>query len=201
MWTQPKSEHDYALRFPDWWEADVEAMVRKDVNHPSVILYSIGNEIPEAGTPMGARRRACAGREDPLARHHAVRHGSRQRPARRRRRAVRPTAEGRSRATETARTRDDGRQHRHDPARRPAQRTDARPGRGQELGRRPPSYLDVVGYNYMETRFGTDGELYPNRVIVGQRDPPGGHRHRLGRRPPAPPRDRRLHLDRVGLSG
>ena len=55
MWTQPKSEHDYALRFPDWWEADVEAMVRKDFNHPSVILYSIGNEIPEAGTPMGAR--------------------------------------------------------------------------------------------------------------------------------------------------
>ncbi len=55
MWTQPKSEHDYSLRFPDWWEADVEAMVRKDFNHPSVILYSIGNEIPEAGTPMGAR--------------------------------------------------------------------------------------------------------------------------------------------------
>ena len=55
MWTQPKSEHDYALRFPDWWEADVEAMVRKDYNHPSVLLYSIGNEIPEAGTPMGAR--------------------------------------------------------------------------------------------------------------------------------------------------
>ena len=55
MWTQPKSEHDYALRFPDWWEADVEAMVRKDFNHPSVIMYCIGNEIPEAGTPMGAR--------------------------------------------------------------------------------------------------------------------------------------------------
>src|SRR6202044_1961436 len=55
MWTQPKSEHNYALRFPEWWEADVEAMVRKDFNHPSVILYSIGNEIPEAGTPMGAR--------------------------------------------------------------------------------------------------------------------------------------------------
>ena len=55
MWTQAKSEHDYALRFPDWWEADVEAMVRKDFNHPSVILYCIGNEIPEAGTPMGAR--------------------------------------------------------------------------------------------------------------------------------------------------
>ena len=34
------------------------------------------------------------------------------------------------------------------------------------------SYLDVVGYNYMESRFGTDGELYPNRVIVGSETHP-----------------------------
>ena len=44
--------------FPQWWERDVEAMVRKDVNHPSVILYSIGNEIPEVGRPHGAVWRA-----------------------------------------------------------------------------------------------------------------------------------------------
>ena len=94
MWTQPKSEHDYALRFPDWWEADVEAMVRKDFNHPSVILYSIGNEIPEAGTPMGAARGACAGGEDPVPRRHQARHRGRQRPAGRRLRAVRPVGGG-----------------------------------------------------------------------------------------------------------
>ena len=34
------------------------------------------------------------------------------------------------------------------------------------------SYLDVVGYNYMESRLGTDGELYPNRVIVGSETHP-----------------------------
>ncbi len=34
------------------------------------------------------------------------------------------------------------------------------------------SYLDVVGYNYMETRFAMDGELYPNRVIVGSETHP-----------------------------
>ncbi|MER6816233.1 glycoside hydrolase family 2 TIM barrel-domain containing protein [Spirillospora sp. NPDC000708] len=33
---------------------DIEAMVAKGVNHPSVISYSIGNEIPETGTPSGA---------------------------------------------------------------------------------------------------------------------------------------------------
>lgn len=49
MWTSTKSDHDYALHFPVWWERDIEAMVDKDFNHPSVILYSIGNEIPETG--------------------------------------------------------------------------------------------------------------------------------------------------------
>ncbi|MEV7887041.1 glycoside hydrolase family 2 TIM barrel-domain containing protein [Streptomyces sp. NPDC002817] len=54
VWTSGKSEFDYSLSFPDWWERDIEAMVAKDFNHPSVILYSTGNEIPETGTPFGA---------------------------------------------------------------------------------------------------------------------------------------------------
>lgn len=54
MWTTAKSPFDYSLDFPQWWERDIEAMVAKDYNHPSVILYSIGNEIPETGTPAGA---------------------------------------------------------------------------------------------------------------------------------------------------
>ena len=56
IWAQTKSADDYSLRFDDWWEADVEAMVRKDINHPSVILYSIGNEIPDGSTPTGLQR-------------------------------------------------------------------------------------------------------------------------------------------------
>jgi beta-galactosidase len=54
MWTEPKSPFDYALSFPEWWERDVEAMVAKDFNDPSVILYSIGNEIFETGRPIGS---------------------------------------------------------------------------------------------------------------------------------------------------
>ncbi|SEP68147.1 beta-galactosidase [Streptomyces sp. yr375] len=54
VWTSAKSEFDYSLNFPEWWERDIEAMVAKDVNHPSVIMYSIGNEIPETGSPFGA---------------------------------------------------------------------------------------------------------------------------------------------------
>ncbi|MNO14202.1 Beta-galactosidase [compost metagenome] len=54
MWTIAKSEYDYALNFPLWWEKDILAMVDKDYNHPSVILYSIGNEISETGSSIGS---------------------------------------------------------------------------------------------------------------------------------------------------
>jgi beta-galactosidase len=54
MWTTNKTPYDYALHFPVWWEKDIEAMVHKDFNHPSVIMYSIGNEIPEVGSANGA---------------------------------------------------------------------------------------------------------------------------------------------------
>ena len=55
MWTRFKTPYDYAGDFPQWWEADLTSMVAKDRNHPSVIMYSIGNEIIEVGTPHGAR--------------------------------------------------------------------------------------------------------------------------------------------------
>lgn len=54
MWTSGKSPFDYSLHFAEWWERDIEAMVARDYNHPSVIMYSIGNEIPETGSPAGA---------------------------------------------------------------------------------------------------------------------------------------------------
>lgn len=55
MWTRFKTPYDYAADFPQWWESDLDAMVAKDRNHPSVIMYSIGNEIAEVGTVHGAR--------------------------------------------------------------------------------------------------------------------------------------------------
>ncbi len=54
MWTHFKSDFDYSLFFEENWRKDVTAMVETDFNHPSVVLYSIGNEIPEIGTPHGS---------------------------------------------------------------------------------------------------------------------------------------------------
>jgi hypothetical protein len=53
MWTQHKHKHDYATQFPEWYERDLTAMVRRDCNHPCVILYSIGNEVSESAFAEG----------------------------------------------------------------------------------------------------------------------------------------------------
>ncbi len=47
MWARKKSPHDYAQYFKEWHERDLEDFVKRDRNHPSVIIWSIGNEILE----------------------------------------------------------------------------------------------------------------------------------------------------------
>lgn len=54
VWSHGKTDHDYSLSFATDWEDDISSMVSRAFNHPSVIMYSIGNEIPEIATPSGA---------------------------------------------------------------------------------------------------------------------------------------------------
>jgi beta-galactosidase len=144
MWRIAKTEHDYAAHFPTSWQDDLAAMVRRDVNHPSVILYSIGNEIEEVGAAAGAQ----LGREmaelvrsiDP----------------------TRPVTNGVNFLL---------------PALRGASLNEALASGEQvetilsELvtGTTEESFavLDVAGYNYADGRYVTDGDRFPNRVIVG----------------------------------
>lgn len=46
-WRDSKTPHDYAELFDQWWDKDVDAMVLRDRNHPSIMCWSIGNEVME----------------------------------------------------------------------------------------------------------------------------------------------------------
>jgi beta-galactosidase len=50
-WKVGKNKQDYSVYFNQWWKQDLETMIKRDRNHPSIFMWSIGNEIPERGTP------------------------------------------------------------------------------------------------------------------------------------------------------
>ncbi|WP_159499877.1 glycoside hydrolase family 2 TIM barrel-domain containing protein [Microbacterium sp. 18062] len=156
VWTRSKTAFDYALTFPERWRRDVEAMVAKDVNHPSVVLYSIGNEILELASPLGSawsRRIAEAVRAADDTRF--VTNG------------INGIIANLGRMGE---------------AMAEAEATDPNTmmaGLGEQMAlmnaselvtrstEESAAVLDVVGFNYADSRYGLDAELFPNRVIVG----------------------------------
>ncbi|MEE1650214.1 beta-galactosidase GalB [Brachybacterium sp. J144] len=69
-WYARKTDLDFHLIFEDWHEADLRAMIRRDRNHPSVILWGVGNEVGEQyteedGAEIARRLVAIAHDEDP----------------------------------------------------------------------------------------------------------------------------------------
>ncbi|GAA1962781.1 glycoside hydrolase family 2 TIM barrel-domain containing protein [Kitasatospora viridis] len=161
MWTVPKSDFDYALSFPTWWEHDIEAMVRKNANHPSVVLYSIGNEIPEAATPHGAVwGRRIAEKVRSLDDTRFVTNG------------VNIPRAAMMAAVMAAQGRLAGEFDTLGPNAMMVAVSEAiRESAASELVTGPTAesfgVLDVAGMNYMELRYEVDRELFPNRVIVG----------------------------------
>ena len=53
MWYIHKTRYDYASHMPDNWKNDLRDLVGKDFNHPSVVMYSIGNEVSETAQKRG----------------------------------------------------------------------------------------------------------------------------------------------------
>ncbi|MEU1341028.1 glycoside hydrolase family 2 TIM barrel-domain containing protein [Streptomyces sp. NPDC005827] len=170
-WTQPKSPFDYATDFADWWERDIGAMVRKDRNHPSVVLYSIGNEIPETGSPFGA----ALGRQ--LA--EKVRELDPTRP-------VTNAVNGfvsvlpdviammKERATENGGAMDGGTMAGGVNA---AGDTMSRVAESAAVAARVEeslSAVDIAGLNYAAGRYELDRDQYPNRITVGTETYPQG---------------------------
>ncbi|WP_036316090.1 glycoside hydrolase family 2 TIM barrel-domain containing protein [Microbacterium sp. B24] len=156
VWTHAKTGFDASVGFASRWPAAVAALVAKDRNRPSVILYSIGNEILELATPHGAtwsRRIAEEFRRlDPT---RYITNGINGVIANMQRL---PEILGEIAAT--------------DPNTMMA-------GLGAQMAAANASelitrsteesaaVLDVVGFNYGDARYEMDAELFPGRVIVG----------------------------------
>ncbi|MFJ3804575.1 glycoside hydrolase family 2 TIM barrel-domain containing protein [Streptomyces sp. NPDC090088] len=161
VWTSAKNGFDYSLHFPEWWERDVEAMVARDYNHPSVIMYSIGNEIPETGSAVGAawgRRLAEKVRSLDSTRY------------------VTNAVNGfLAVMSELAALRGQRSEGAEDGGGINSRMTDAGDminyvSASDLVTRRTAesfAVLDVAGMNYAEARYALDRELFPNRVILG----------------------------------
>ncbi|KGH46795.1 glycoside hydrolase [Modestobacter caceresii] len=157
VWTQGKTDFDAALTFSHEWERDLAALVRKNVNHPSVIMYSIGNEIPEVGRPAGAlwsRRLAERVRElDPTRLVTNGVNGTLSTPFDPETMAL-PSADEVGINTMMATMGD----------------LMTSIAASEAVGNATAEtfgVLDVAGMNYMDSRYEADRERYPNRVIVG----------------------------------
>ena len=55
MWYIHKHKNDYASYFEEWWKRDLEDLIDKNYNHPSVIMLSIGNEVSETAQERGIK--------------------------------------------------------------------------------------------------------------------------------------------------
>lgn len=163
VWNESKRDHDYSLNFSEWWEYDMASMVEKDYNHPCVILYAVGNEIPETGTQGGAalnRQMSNTLRKmDP----------------------TRPVVNCINGIFSVMpRIREILGEHAHVPDDINAMMTVLNQHIGEvmchpvvtEATEETFAGVDVCGYNYMASRYRPDGERYPNRIILGSETAP-----------------------------
>jgi len=65
IWDEKKLADDYHTHFSEYWERDLNAMIQRDRNHPSVIYWSVGNEIPSDPNNYGPKLAALIRSLDP----------------------------------------------------------------------------------------------------------------------------------------
>ena len=124
MWERPKNPQDYHLYFKECWQKDLQSLVYRDRNHPSVIFWSIGNEINERVDSLGLAIEKQLITEV------------------KRLDSTRPVTEAICSFYD-------------------------HPGYKWESTIPAFAMLDVAGYNYMRSEYGSDHQQHPERVMMG----------------------------------
>ena len=148
-WGMGKRGGDYNQYFAENWEKDITAFVRRDRNHPSVIIWSTGNEIPERGGLDDGYTLAAQLAE-----------------AMRKADGTRPISNGICSLWSGL---DDAL------AKGQNQVQNAANGEAikwENITEPFTNGLDIVGYNYMEDLYEHDHEMFPDRVILGSENFP-----------------------------
>ncbi len=172
MWFQHKSRFDYASEWRENYMADLAAMVNRDFNHPSVILYSIGNEVSEPAKEEGVKLVGemvdFLHREDP---NRAVTGGFNLM-------IIANAAKGKGIYKEDGSGRDES----SDNAMAGMNSTlfnmitnivgtgmnkAANSKKADQVTTPSLDQLDICGYNYASGRYPMEGKAHPGRIVVG----------------------------------
>ncbi len=147
----PPKHEGYAEDFPEWWQRDLETMIRRDRIHPSVILWSIGNEIDYPNDPYCHPMFTSMTGNNDANKPAAERQYNPDKPNMERLSVLSKMLADAAKAL--------------DPERRPVTLAAAFPELSTKLGFIDP--LDVVGYNYKEHLYEESHRAFPDKPFLG----------------------------------
>lgn len=155
-WRLGKNPFDYHIYFSDWWKRDLESMIDRDYNHPSIVVWSVGNEVIERDGGSGGAE-ICRMLAD-----HA--------------RSMDPSRPVTIASNNIITLNDD---EEVEDANWAANLKENVIDKENDLfGRKSEAVfasLDIAGYNYMIQRYGYDQKKFPDRVIMGTETFPHTH--------------------------